>query len=65
MPVIIDNMGSPMISTEDPNIWIGNFGTPININCGIGSCGAPLITIPTKEELQMMIRELQINTILL
>lgn len=65
MPLIIDNLGAPMTPTTDPNIWVGNLGTLIDIRTNMGSLGSPLVITPSQEELKMTIRGLNINTLLL
>ena len=54
-----------MIPTTDVNIWIGNFGQPIDIRDGYGSLGAPLHFIPTMEELKIELRNTKLNELFL
>jgi hypothetical protein len=65
MPQIIDNLGAPMIPTADPNIWIGNLGSLIDIRTNMGSCGSPLVEVMTPEEIKAEHRRKQINTLLI
>ncbi len=65
MPQIIDNLGAPMVPTTDPNIWIGNLGSLIDIRTKIGSFGSPLVEVMTPEEIKAEHRRVQINRLLL
>ena len=65
MPILIDDCGTQLVPTSDPNICIGSYGQPIDIRCGCGSFGQPLISIPTQEEIQMELRKLKINELFL
>jgi hypothetical protein len=63
--VILDNTGTILEPTSDENLWIGWVGNIIDIRLGLGTYGAPLVFIPSLEELQMGYRQTQLNLLFL